>query len=152
MMIDIRPPRAEDLPEVLALAAAFHREATTNFPKPEPDRILQTFHYVWTNPSLYGRVVEQDGVLVGLCIASITDSFFSSELQLYIHDVYIEPSSRNGRAAIKLFKDIDNFARSKNAKRVFMAYSSGIKSDRAIRFLEHMGFQIIGAELQKVLS
>ena len=68
---------------------------------------------------LYGIVAEVDGELVGLAHFSFTHSTWSVNRDLYLEDLFVEPSLRGQGLGNALILFLDEIARATGAKKVW---------------------------------
>jgi ribosomal protein S18 acetylase RimI-like enzyme len=83
-------------------------------------------------------VAEEDGRLLGACLALMTFSTWRGERGLYIVDLFIEPPARGRNVGLALMKQAARRGLARGARFIKLEVDTG--NQGAARFYERMGF------------
>lgn len=92
------------------------------------------------SPSYLGLVLEHEDEAVGFFWAAETEHFFGRDK--YACDIvfYIEPEHRGGMAATRMIRAFEAWCRIRRVKEIHIGTSTGIATERTVRFFTKMGF------------
>lgn len=96
-------------------------------------------------------VAEDDQQIIGYFLGGSAYEWFSNDLLGFDYSVYVIPEKRNGRAAIKLFKAFEDWARAKGIVRIQVGITTNINIEGNRRFYHFLGFEDGGVFFEKRL-
>ncbi|UYZ82825.1 GNAT family N-acetyltransferase [Entomomonas sp. E2T0] len=96
-------------------------------------------------------VAEEDEQIIGFFLGGLTYEWFSDDLLGFDYSVYVVPEKRNGRAAIKLFKAFEAWAKAKGAVGMQAGITTNINIEGNRRFYHFLGYQDGGVLFEKRL-
>jgi GNAT superfamily N-acetyltransferase len=121
--MEIREAVAEDELDILMMVKMFLRE--TDYPfKFDLNKTQENFEAVLSNPNATIFVADVDGELVGCLVCVVSQPLFSSDVVANELAWYISPDQRNGKAAFKLLKVYEDWAKDMGATSVVMSDTS----------------------------
>lgn len=94
-------------------------------------------------------VAEEQGKVIGFFLGGITYEWFSNDLIAFDYSVYVMPTKRNGRTAIKLFNAFEQWAQAKGANRIQVGITTNINVTATSRFYHYLGYQDGGVLFEK---
>jgi len=92
------------------------------------------------------RVAEEDGDICGLFFGLITEYFFSEEKIAMDQVVCFHPEKRKnvGKNLVRMFKEFEAWAKSKQAREVCIGVTSGIAGEGYPKLIERLGYKQVG--------
>ena len=93
---------------------------------------------------VFFRVVDIDGLIVGLMIGVMCAQILSSEIDAYEQSLFIRPESRGSGAAVRLVREFEKWAIENKAKRIWIGQSVGHEIEKTSDFYKRLGFSIVG--------
>lgn len=149
-MAKVRLANLEDSERIIELAFQMHAESARYSRYAIFDEQLE--HLVSAlieRPEGCLLVAERNGRIVGMLWGHI-DTFFFSQVRI-ARDflLYIEPMSRNGRAAFGLVKRFETWAFESGAAEVDLGVSADIDNEKAVKFYERLGYAPTGLIMTK---
>lgn len=142
-MVKVRRATPDDLLEVFKLGAAMHAEGEFSSYTFNAEKTLNTIAG-WDNGgdrALF--IADNDGEVIGMMAAVLTDSIFSDDLCAMEHILYVRSDKRGSRAAYLLVKAFVQWAHDSNAKHIRAGVSMG-SGGSAHRLYEHFGMKHVG--------
>ena len=141
--INIRPATADDYPVIYAFMCdleAIILDATA---------FQQIYHRNLSNPSVWYRVAEQAGQVVGFVSCHSQYLLHHTGLVGEIQELYVRPENRNQRSGHQLVASIENLARQQGF--VNLEVTTNQRRTDTIRFYEQTGFVLSHRKLVKRL-
>ncbi len=120
--MQVRKATDADLPKYIVLAESFHMASpmhgVINF---DPDGYAQFFYTSLQNDSVGIWLAETDGEIVGISGAIAYPLYFNPSA-LVVQELWwwLTPASRGSGAGGQMFKQIEQWAKEKNASALFM--------------------------------
>lgn len=145
MSIEGRAATLADLESLVALGRAFHGESTYRAGPFEPERVRSAFQNAIAHAPHRCVLVATDGeTRAGMLAGHLDRRLWCAEAIAFDTVFYVDPRHRNGVAARRLIDAFRAWARSKGARELCLAVTSGIRSDRTDVFLRRLGFEVAG--------
>ncbi|AZS78843.1 GNAT family N-acetyltransferase [Achromobacter spanius] len=141
----IRVATLQDVPAVVALAQAFHRESAYRNTEFLPSKVTDLFSGLLDEPRGTLLVAEEGGVLIGFLSGGIGQDYFGDGLFAFEHGVYVVPERRGGMAGPRLVQAFLSWAEGLGVPRKHMAISTGIATERTGALYQHLGGENTGA-------
>lgn len=152
-MVKIRPATENDIPRLVAMAAAMHAEAPRyrDVPFVAGDQTI-FLEMSLKNPDHIILVAVDDDKIVGMLGALLVPFMFNLK-ERYAADFgfYVDPGTRGKRAAVLLVMAYEGWAQAMRVKRACLSESSGIAPDKVGEFLRGMGYSLSGSSYAKEL-
>jgi GNAT superfamily N-acetyltransferase len=149
----IRELEKQDIPEVLQLTAAMHRESPFyNKYAYSEQKVLDLTNVFLTNEDWFCVVAEHNDRLVGFMAVTIIPTFFGFDN--FVEDVsfFVEPVSRGTSAAIRLVRAVEVWALSRGAETIRCGVTTGVREDGAHSFFIKLGYENTGQLYTKLIS
>lgn len=148
----IRPFEGRDVLNMIILGEKMWQESSYSHLDYDHE-VLVDMSEIWiADPEWhYASVAEKDGYIFGMYVGSITQYYFGKDLVAVDQLLFIDPSKRGGIAAMRLIKDFEQWARSRGAKEVRPAVSTGVNIDQTKKLYESLGFETVGYTFKKEL-
>jgi GNAT superfamily N-acetyltransferase len=138
----IRPAVVDDLPRLMVLAMEMHRESRfADYPFDE-GKVGTLILRLITNPEGTGFAwvaVVGDQVVGGL-LATLYESWFSTQLVASDYGLFLHPKHRGGMLAMRLVKQYKAWAKEAGAD-CELGCNTGVNPDAYDRFVQCMGFR-----------
>lgn len=93
-----------------------------------------SFDQIFTDSSIYLRVAEDSGKIIGYLLGWLRPAFYSNGLVAWVQEVVVEPELRRRGVGRQLMEDFETWAACRNARLVSLA-SRGAKD-----FYEAIGY------------
>ena len=110
----IRPATEADIPKVHELSAGIFFESTyASVCEYSVEKVDQVIRTILANPDRWFlHLAESDGTIIGMYAGFLTEYYFSQDLMACDLALFVEPDKRGGRAAIRLIRAFEEWARS----------------------------------------
>ena len=145
-MTYIRQAIPEDVPWILDLGRALHDEAPTMRWLPEDElrryRVVSTV--IQSSDALFVVLDDQSGFIIG----HVEQHAWHGATVVYEDILYIIPDKRKTYRAKILLQALFDWARLIGAAEVVVEITSGIETEKSVRFCEKMGMEVIGTVLR----
>lgn len=152
-MVNIRQATTQDIEQIIVMCEALHSESEYYRNQLfEAERLAESLNTVMGNEYHIIFLAEQDKQIIGFFIGGLTRGLFNYELIAFDYSVYVVPEKRNGRAAIKLIKAFEQWAKEKGANRCRIGITTDISTNRTSRFYQLLGFKPCGVSFEKVIN
>jgi len=117
--MEVRPATPDDAHEFTVLVKKFVREANYPF-KVDMKLTYDNALLILENPDFFLHVVEDEEELVGFLVGALNKTLFSTEVIATELGWYLKPEYRDGRTALKLLKNYEEWAKEQGADFVTM--------------------------------
>lgn len=149
----VRRAEAGDLPDLLSLAATFHRESSLNSWLPfSPAKVHKLIVDAISDPDWLPLVAYSNGELAGMALIVSMETFFGPAREAGDLAFYVDPARRGGRAAVAMLKAIIAWCAGKGIARLTIAPNTGIAHDSAVSFFRKAGMDVTGTALTRRLG
>jgi ribosomal protein S18 acetylase RimI-like enzyme len=133
MTLVIRPMRAEDAPDVVAMVQGLARDTAPDVvPKLTPENLVDN------DDLIHVTIAEDGGGILGACLTLMTFSTWRGLKGLYVVDLIMDARARNRGIGLKLLREAARRGRAKGAR--FIKLEVLTTNDGAARFYERLGF------------
>lgn len=105
---------------------------------------LRTMYRLVEDPNCLVAVAEDQGQLVGVVVASLSQSLFSNSTYTTLHVWYVLPEVRGSLAGYRLARIYRDWAVLVGAKTAYCDVNSCVNNELAGRMVERLGFKRIG--------
>jgi GNAT superfamily N-acetyltransferase len=101
----IRPMTAQDIPVLIDMGAAMHKESRYAKLDFDPGKLRDLGETILGNPEAWlVLVAERDGGIIGFCIGYVAPHFFGNDLTSGDLAIYVMPEHRGGTIGARLVK------------------------------------------------
>jgi GNAT superfamily N-acetyltransferase len=139
-VLEIRPAREDDLPDVAALAAEARDDSPmgAQLGAHETDRLLEHLSVLLAAGG-HVLVAEHDGEVVGVVLGRVVDAYlFAPSASLYLDMLFVAPRARRHGVGHALLRAAADLAAEHRCHDI---YSAPVPGNRAVhRFLARLGF------------
>ncbi|MFD1259789.1 GNAT family N-acetyltransferase [Entomomonas asaccharolytica] len=150
-MIKVREATLADVETIVALGKQLQQSsayANKNFNDSKAKSVVAMMVNSETDNAL---VAEDEGQIIGYFLGGLTYEWFSDDLLGFDYSVYVVPAKRDGRAAIKLFKAFEDWAKAKGVVAIHVGITTNINNEGNRRFYHFLGYQDGGRFFEKRL-
>lgn len=123
-------------------------EAEFSYARPEKQKILQLFN----NPNAVGFVAIENDKIIGFISAIAHEYFFSNRKTASDLGFFVLPEFRGSRAALKLVKSLENWAKEIGADDLHLGQTTAVEMDKTRQFYERLGYKTVGFNTVKQLK
>jgi RimJ/RimL family protein N-acetyltransferase len=135
----------QDIEPMIEMGAAMHAESAFASLDYSWDKCRKLGHRYIQNPDVnFGVVAESDGKTVGMLMGYITDYYFGNDRIACDILWYIDPDYRGSRAAIKLLRAFQHWAKEQGASEVCIGVSTAVEFERTGLLLQRLGYTHVG--------
>jgi len=96
-------------------------------------------------------LAEENNVLVGFIAGMKQSYFFSNKEKVTDMGFYVKPENRGGRAAIKLLKELEIWAKNMGVEDVCISQFTAVNVEKTQKFFSHLGYKTVGFNTVKHL-
>lgn len=114
----------------------------------EKHKILQ----LYKNPNAVGFIAIQDNKIIGFISGLFSEYFFSNRKQVSDLGFFVLPEFRGSRAALKLVKSLENWAKEMGADDLHLGQTTAVEMDKTRQFYERLGYKTVGFNTVKHLK
>lgn len=151
-MIEIVKYDNKYIEQVLEIAQEIHAASLyTNIDMDKEKLISQLNLASHMSPQTYFRLAVQNDVVYGAFLGIISPTFFCSDLIAKDMGWWIKPKFRGSRAAIKLLRDFEAWAKISGAVKVMIGQTGVHDIDKTRKLFEHCGYTVVGYNTAKDL-
>jgi GNAT superfamily N-acetyltransferase len=136
------------LEEFLEIVAKMVAEAEFSYAKLEKHKILQ----LYKNKDVIVILAIDNDKIVGFIAAMVHEYFFSSRKRVSDLGFYVLPEHRGSRAAIKLVKSLETWAKQTGADDLHLGQTTAVEIDKTRQFYERLGYKTVGFNTIKHLK
>tara|TARA_R100001594_G_scaffold143333_1_gene191180 strand:- start:2027 stop:2476 length:450 start_codon:yes stop_codon:yes gene_type:complete len=142
----IRFIQEKDIDDVLNLGKKLHKESPIfNVYKWNEEKARKFIIDIIYDDNQCGILAFDDNLdLSGMILGYIDSFYFSKEISLQEHFIYIEKEKRGTKMVFKLLKEWVEWGKSKNAIDVWLKSTTGINRDKTSKLFNKLGFSEIG--------
>lgn len=123
-------------------------EAEFSYAKPEKHKILQ----LYKNPNAVGFIAIENDKIIGFISGIAHEYFFSNRKKANDLGFYVLPEFRGSRAALKLVKSLENWAKEIGADDLHLGQTTAVEIDKTRQFYERLGYKTVGFNTIKHLK
>jgi GNAT superfamily N-acetyltransferase len=123
-------------------------EAEFAYAKPEKHKILQ----LYKNPNAVGFIAIKNDKIIGFISGIFSEYFFSNRKQVSDLGFFVLPEFRGSRAALKLVKSLETWAKEKGADDLHLGQTTAVEMDKTKQFYERLGYKTVGFNTVKNLK
>jgi GNAT superfamily N-acetyltransferase len=132
---------AQDIPALLVLGAAMHKESRYAKLDFDPEKLRGLGETILGDPDSWLAVVaERDSEIIGFCIGYVAPHFFGNDLTSGDLAIYVVPEHRGGTIGARLVKLYTGWCEAKGVKEPLLGVSAGITPERTGRLYERLGY------------
>ena len=132
---------AQDIPALLVLGAAMHKESRYAKLDFDPEKLRGLGETILGDPdSWLALVAERDSEIIGFCIGYVAPHFFGNDLTSGDLAIYVVPEHRGGTIGARLVKLYTGWCEAKGVKEPLLGVSAGITPGRTGRLYERLGY------------
>ena len=142
----IKKATIDDLPVIIEMAKAFHRESDARKYTLTNERIKELATLIISTG--LGILAVKDGEAIGMMGAMLQKNVFFDELMAGDYLIYVTPEYRGTEAAQLLVDYYIQWAKTYGARCIGIDIESGINDERAINFYNKMGFRVTGYHMK----
>jgi GNAT superfamily N-acetyltransferase len=128
------------LEKFLEIVAKMVTEAEFSCAKLEKHKILQ----LYKNPNAIAFLAIDNDKIVGFIAALSHEYFFSSRKTASDLGFYVLPEYRGSRAALKLVKSLEEWAKQMGASDLHLGQTTAVEIDKTRQFYERLGYKTVG--------
>ena len=138
----IRPAVVDDLPRLMYLAVEMHRESRFRDYEFDEGKVGTLILRLISNPdgNAFAWVGEANSQVVGGLLATLYESWFSTQLVASDYGLFLHPKHRGGVLAMRLVKEYKAWA-ARHGADCELGCNTGVDPDRYDRFVQCMGFR-----------
>jgi GNAT superfamily N-acetyltransferase len=136
------------LEEFLNIVTKMVTEAEFSYAKLEKHKILQ----LYKNPNAIAFLAIDNDKIVGFMAAMLHEYFFSSRKRVSDLGLYVLPEYRGSRAALKLVKSLETWAKQTGADDLHLGQTTAVDIDKTRQFYERLGYKTVGFNTIKHLK
>jgi GNAT superfamily N-acetyltransferase len=136
------------LEEFLEIVTKMVTEAEFSYAKLEKHKILQ----LYKNQNVIVILAIDDDKIVGFIAAMLHEYFFSNRKRVSDLGFYVLPKYRGSRAAIKLVKSLETWAKQTGADDLHLGQTTAVEIDKTRQFYERLGYKTVGFNTVKHLK
>jgi GNAT superfamily N-acetyltransferase len=123
-------------------------EAEFAYAVPEKHKILQ----LYKNPNAVGFVAIENDKIIGFISGLAHEYFFSNRTRVSDLGFFVLPEFRGSRAALKLVKSLETWAKEKGADDLHLGQTTAVEMDKTRQFYERLGYKTVGFNTVKHLK
>lgn len=136
----IRSATPADIPTLLALGEAMHRESPQFAPfKWSAHKVSQLIEWLIQDEDGMALVCECDGEIVGGFLCVIAEQFFSFDRFAQDYALFVKPDRRGAHAGKQLIEEFKAWAKAKGVPAT-LGISTGVNVEASCGLLEACGF------------
>ena len=128
------------LEEFLEIVTKMVTEAEFSCAKLEKHKIL----HLYKNPNAIAFLAIDNDKIVGFIAALSHEYFFSSRKTASDLGFYVLPEYRGSRAALKLVKSLEEWAKQMGASDLHLGQTTAVEIDKTRQFYERLGYKTVG--------
>jgi GNAT superfamily N-acetyltransferase len=98
-----------------------------------------------------GYIAYEDERPIGFMVGFIGDQYFTKTKCLYEEFLYVIPEKRGSMAAYRLVRKWEQFGIDNGIKDMWFNISTGINSEKSMKFIMGLGYEPISAGFRKVV-
>jgi GNAT superfamily N-acetyltransferase len=142
----IKKATIDDLPVIIEMAKAFHRESDARKYTLTDERIKELTTLIISTG--LGILAVKDGEAIGMMGAMLQKNVFFDEVMAGDYLIYVKPEHRGTEAAQLMVDYYIHWAKTYGARCIGIDIESGINDERAINFYNKMGFRVTGYHMK----
>jgi GNAT superfamily N-acetyltransferase len=136
------------LEEFLNIVTKMVTEAEFSYARLEKHKILQ----LYKNPNAIAFLAIDNDKIVGFMAAMVHEYFFSNRKRVSDLGLYVLPEYRGSRAALKLVKSLETWAKQTGADDLHLGQTTAVDIDKTRQFYERLGYKTVGFNTIKHLK
>lgn len=112
--------------------------------------VKDTSEYLFTNG--LNLVVEDEGEIVGLMSGVVVPFFMNANAKVWQEIIYyIRPEKRAGTIGLRLFKEMERYAKEKGCSHVLMAHLANMNCEKMAHLYTRQGYKEMERQYLKIL-
>jgi predicted N-acetyltransferase YhbS len=140
---EIREITPSDVPAVTALARALQEESPRFRTLPfDPEMVQNLLGAMMKSRDYLTLIAEDEKEIVGVMVAAAVPYFFTSRRMTSDIMFYVKPSQRGSRVGLRLLREYEAWARTKDAHEICIGLGTEINLERNGAFLLHCGYKL----------
>tara|TARA_R100001079_G_C4451142_1_gene153789 strand:- start:5277 stop:5723 length:447 start_codon:yes stop_codon:yes gene_type:complete len=147
----IRYIQEKDVDAVLNLGKELHEESPIfNTYKWDEERTRQFIYSIIFDENQCGVLAFNKKLdIVGMIFGYVDQHYFSKDISLQEHFIYVKKESRGGKTVFKMINEWVKWGIEKGAKDVWVYCNTGIDYDKANNFFRGIGFKEVGTQFRR---
>lgn len=142
---EIRPPRWDDLPTLLALGRRLHAESWYAHIAYSENRVAVFFcDQILKRDGYFCRVAVRGGMIVGVVAGTKSQYWFSEQFGAFDRFLYVVPEFRGTTLAFRLWKEFRAWGQAIGAVELSNGVGTAIAEGRADKFFRGVGMTCVG--------
>lgn len=141
--MSIRNATLSDIPSILELSEAMHRESRFKLFDYDKEKVTQLLTTLINNEYGIVIVVDDDGILGGI-MGIVSEHYFGRDKMASDLALFVQQDSRGTKIAIKLIKEYIVQATAKGAVDICISNTTGYEPESVGRFYQMLGFNRVG--------
>jgi hypothetical protein len=133
-----------DYKDIVELGRDIHKESCYHILDYDTDKFLSFLMGIQQNKSMLAMVAFSEEKLVGIIIATCYQPYFSNDTVSSDVLTYVAAEHRGSLAFFKLVACYIAWAKSNNARMIFLQTSTGINFDKTAKLYRRLGARQIG--------
>ncbi len=131
-----------DMPDVVAMSAAFHQESPVFAPLPfDPAKVYELVVNAIDNERWLPLIAySSGGEVVGIALFYAVETFFGPAIEIGDLAFYVPPGRRGSLAAAGMMEEFLRWAMTQQPAMISIGINTGINEELAARFFERCGF------------
>lgn len=140
-----------DNEELILLGEQMHKESTYRDLDWNPDKLRVLGDTVLEHPTRYCCFVAKNSAsdILGFLVGYINEHYFSDDLVAEDMLLFVPMSKRGGKAAIRLVRAYEQWAKDNGAKRICLGVTTEINTDQTVGLYKKLGYEPYGIVLKK---
>ena len=140
----------EDIEKALKLGKELHNESPIfNKYKWDDKRAKEFAHDIISDDTQCGILEYNGDELVGMLFGYVDRHYFSNDISLQEHFIYVKDTKRGAKTVFKLIKEWASWGAKLGAKDIWVYCNTGIDYKKANTFFKKIGFKVIGTQLRR---
>ena len=137
----IRRMTAQDIPALIALGEAMHKESRYSSLDFSADKLRELGRTILAKPNEWLALVsDRGGEIIGFCLGFVCPHFFGNDLTSGDLAVYVTLEHRGGMAGVALVKEYDAWCLKMGVREPLLGVSAGITPERTGQLYERLGY------------
>lgn len=138
-----------DLPQIMSLAREMHAETSFSTLSFSDSKAATEVMSCIMNPNTFVCVAEDQGQVVGMIAAYLSQPYFSDDLVVYDHIWFVGKAGRGSLVGSRMLKHVAEWGRLCGAKAVFVTLGSDVSQERVGKLVEKLGYRRLGGYYRK---
>ena len=140
----LRDATLDDIPDLILLGERMHNESIYACLRYSPSKVAETFSRLIDSERGLFLVAERAGAIVGFVTASAGEPYFSDEIMVTEHLVYMTPENRGTITAVRLLMAFVQWAKRFEPKLITAGITTGVTMRESAELYQRIGFDLMG--------